>query len=256
MLQVATGSRDATLLVRMGWPGDRGEGQPPRGRSGLHRAGWWPTATRGDSRESATENRPPPPPGGGQGETVVQETTSTAGDRRGSANPTWSKTRQRAFEGGPPELAGRSHEGVGNGTPRWMVANRAVVRRHGEQNPAYEPAHPHSKLRPAHVRVGRVAGPQQPAARDAKHRAARSWGNVPGGTALLPPHVRTGALGTRRLDRPLPERGSIGGFTLRGSARSSNAPLVLWNPSRTPSNLTGGAQAHEAHVRRLARLPR
>jgi uncharacterized protein DUF2188 len=24
-----------------------------------------------------------------------------------------------------------------------MVANRVVVRRHGEQNPAYEPAHPH-----------------------------------------------------------------------------------------------------------------
>jgi hypothetical protein len=74
---------------------------------------------------------------------VVQETTSVAGDRRGSVNPTWSKTRQRAFEGGPPELAGRSHEGVGNGTPRWMVANRVVERRHGEQNPAYEPAHPH-----------------------------------------------------------------------------------------------------------------
>ena len=74
---------------------------------------------------------------------MVQETTSAAGDRRGSANPTWSKTRQRAFEGGPPELAGRSHEGVGNGTPRWMIANRVVVRRRGEQNPAYEPAHPH-----------------------------------------------------------------------------------------------------------------
>jgi hypothetical protein len=78
---------------------------------------------------------------------VVQETTSAAGDRRGSANPTWSKTRQRAFEGGPPELAGRLHEGVGNGAPRWMVANRAVVRRYGEQNPAYEPAHPHREFR-------------------------------------------------------------------------------------------------------------
>ena len=77
---------------------------------------------------------------------MVQETTSVAGDRRGSVNPTWSKTRQRAFEGGPPELAGRLHEGVGNGTPRWMVANRAVARRPGEQNPAYEPAHPHPGL--------------------------------------------------------------------------------------------------------------
>jgi hypothetical protein len=47
------------------------------------------------------------------------------------------------FEGGPPELAGRSLEGVGNGTRRWMVANRTVERRYGDQNPAYEPAHPH-----------------------------------------------------------------------------------------------------------------
>src|SRR5699024_9660665 len=31
----------------------------PRGKSGLHRAGWLLTATRGDPRESATENRPP-----------------------------------------------------------------------------------------------------------------------------------------------------------------------------------------------------
>jgi len=30
-----------------------------RGKSGLHRAGWWVTPTRGDPRESATESRPP-----------------------------------------------------------------------------------------------------------------------------------------------------------------------------------------------------
>ena len=30
-----------------------------RGTSGLHRARWWPTATRSDPRDSATENRPP-----------------------------------------------------------------------------------------------------------------------------------------------------------------------------------------------------
>ena len=30
-----------------------------RGRSGLHRARWWVTPTRGDPRDSATENRPP-----------------------------------------------------------------------------------------------------------------------------------------------------------------------------------------------------
>ena len=57
-----------------------------RGRSGLHRAGWWPTATRGNPRDSATENRPPllraTARRSGKGETVVQETTSAPGDRR------------------------------------------------------------------------------------------------------------------------------------------------------------------------------
>ena len=42
-----------------------------RGTSGLHRAGWWLTATRGDPRDSATENRPPGASAPGKGETVV-----------------------------------------------------------------------------------------------------------------------------------------------------------------------------------------
>jgi hypothetical protein len=43
-----------------------------RGTSGLYRAGWWVTPTRGDPRDSATENRPPAPTrvGTGKGETV------------------------------------------------------------------------------------------------------------------------------------------------------------------------------------------
>src|SRR5690606_28188474 len=47
-------------------PADESAGRPRRrgdprrrGTSGLHRAGWLLTATRGDPRESATENRPP-----------------------------------------------------------------------------------------------------------------------------------------------------------------------------------------------------
>lgn len=52
---------------------------------------------------------------------MVQETTSTPGDRGGSANLTWSKLRQDAFEGGPPEHPGRALEVVGNGDPRWMT---------------------------------------------------------------------------------------------------------------------------------------
>jgi hypothetical protein len=57
------------------------------------------------------------------------------GDRCGSVNPTWSKARQAAFEGGPPELPGRPQpssaprgrrdEDAGNGVPRWMAAARA-----------------------------------------------------------------------------------------------------------------------------------
>lgn len=54
-----------------------------------------------------------------------------------------ARLRPRRQESGPLELTGRSPDGAGNGVARWMVANRAVVRRYGEQNPAYEPAHPH-----------------------------------------------------------------------------------------------------------------
>jgi hypothetical protein len=39
----------------------------------------------------------------GKGETVVQETTSGPGDGVGSVNPTRSKLKQCASEGGPPE---------------------------------------------------------------------------------------------------------------------------------------------------------
>jgi hypothetical protein len=55
-------------------PGGRPRGGPcgpSRGTSGLHRAGWWLTATRGDPRDSATESRPPRTPVPGKGETVV-----------------------------------------------------------------------------------------------------------------------------------------------------------------------------------------
>src|SRR3954464_6234867 len=79
----------------MSRPGGR-DGETRRGRSGLHRARWWATPTRGDPRDSATENRPPlrPPGRRGKGETVVQETNSDPGDRVGSANPTWSKVKK------------------------------------------------------------------------------------------------------------------------------------------------------------------
>ena len=75
-----------------------------RGKSGLLRARWWVTPTRGDPRDSATENRPPGRLGApGKGETVVQETTSTPGDGGGSVNPTRSKTKRTT---GPPAVCG------------------------------------------------------------------------------------------------------------------------------------------------------
>jgi len=64
---------------------------------------------------------------------VVQETTSDPGDRIGSVNPARSKVEQRTLEGCPPECAGGPHEVVGNGGPRWMVAERCVARRPGTE---------------------------------------------------------------------------------------------------------------------------
>lgn len=75
-------------------------------------------------------------------------------------------------------LAGRSLEGVGNGSPRWMVANRAAVRQYGEQNPAYEPARPHHCLgaqaqEPGTRRVG--WRPLLSAVQSRLDEAVRSW---------------------------------------------------------------------------------
>ncbi len=42
-----------------------------------------------------------------------------------------SRAAAQAFEGGPSEPAGRPQEPVGDGRPRWMVAERSAVRRPG-----------------------------------------------------------------------------------------------------------------------------
>lgn len=63
-----------TMVHTADEPGGRPRGGPcgpSRGTSGLHRARWWLTATRGDPRDSATENRPPWTSVLGKGETVV-----------------------------------------------------------------------------------------------------------------------------------------------------------------------------------------
>lgn len=75
------------LVTRMGWPGDRVTNRETgrcRGRSGLHRTRWWVTPTRGNPRDQCHRKQTAVAPrSGGKGETVVQETTSAAGDRRG-----------------------------------------------------------------------------------------------------------------------------------------------------------------------------
>ena len=60
----------AALLARAGQVVAAGPSGARRGKSGLRRAGCWLTASRGDSKDSATENRPPAPQGAGKGETV------------------------------------------------------------------------------------------------------------------------------------------------------------------------------------------
>src|SRR4029077_12134877 len=47
------------LLARAGQVVAAGPSGARRGKSGLRRAGCWLTASRGDSKDSATENRPP-----------------------------------------------------------------------------------------------------------------------------------------------------------------------------------------------------
>ena len=96
-----------------------------RGKSGLHRAGWWVTPTRGDPRESATENKLP-------------VFGSVRVKRRGKSPP---RRRQRRRHGKPrleqdqigtsrgvrparvhrPRRPGRSREPFSNGRSRGMI---------------------------------------------------------------------------------------------------------------------------------------
>src|SRR5512132_3562005 len=60
--QSQVGGRSRRLTITADEPAGRPRrsGKPDRrGKSGLHRAGWWVTPTRGDPRDSATESKPP-----------------------------------------------------------------------------------------------------------------------------------------------------------------------------------------------------
>ena len=150
------------LSLGGGWAGRATAALVPRcrGRSGLHRTRWWATPTRGNPRDQCHREQTASSSGGGKGETGVQETTSTAGDRRGSRNPTWSKANKRGNSRrrargrsarAPREVAG----GVRQRPPEMDGRQPCRRRRYGEQNPAYEPAHPHPGLRPKSARLPR-----------------------------------------------------------------------------------------------------
>ena len=135
-----TGPAVALWAVTVSRPGGRGTGRtagPCRGRSGLHRAGCWLTASRGDPQDSATERKPPM--AGlrvrtGKGETVRQERTSDGGDPVGSVNPTRSKAKRGKRAARPPP----EREGSPGRPLRWMATQAPPG---AGQNPAYRPAH-------------------------------------------------------------------------------------------------------------------
>ncbi len=109
-----------------------------RGRSGLHRAGCWLTASRGDLQESATENRPPMamPLGSAQVRVKRCGKSAPANGVTRSARQTPPGARSNRGTDGP--------SGAPSGVPppggplRWMTTQPSSE---GGQNPAYRPAH-------------------------------------------------------------------------------------------------------------------
>src|SRR3954454_7706153 len=101
------------LVSRMGWPGDRGsrpsgrESRKVRAPQGKVVGNTHPGQPAGQCHRKQTAAL-----GSGKGETVVQETTSTAGDRRGSVNPTWSKVKKgpTVTAGGPARNGRPAHD--------------------------------------------------------------------------------------------------------------------------------------------------
>ena len=88
---------------------------------------------------------------------MVQETTSGLGDQVGSANPTRSKLRQCASEGGPPEHTGRALEAVGNGCPRWMAVTATSATTRGTE-PGLQADSSHPSAEPPRRGGGREDG--------------------------------------------------------------------------------------------------
>ena len=91
--------------------------RPGRGRSGLHRAGCWLTASRGDPQDSATENRPPMAGPKGPAQVRVK--------RCGKSAPASGATRTaRQTPPGARPSVGRPARPMSPGRPhRWMTTH-------------------------------------------------------------------------------------------------------------------------------------
>ena len=93
-----------------------------RGKSGLHRARWSVTPTRGDPRESATESKPP------RASMVrVKRWCKRPPAPRvtGAARQAPPGARPRSWRAARPMPAGRPLEAASNDGPRWMAAARS-----------------------------------------------------------------------------------------------------------------------------------
>ena len=164
--------------------------RPGRGRSGLRRAGCWLTASRGDSQESATENRPPMAPGLPGAQVRVKRCGKSA------PAPGATRTARQTPPGARPSV-GRSARPMSPGRPRRWMATQAP--KGAGQNPAYRPAHRHPRQRldasdggGEHRRVGRVAvTPRWSTHSGLLAKAVAPAGSTPAGSGRGSPFRRT-----------------------------------------------------------------
>ena len=171
------------------------------------------------------------------------------GDRCGSVNPTWSKVKTgrdprvslaRTFEGGPPEFAGRPPEAVGDGSPRWMVVDRGVVRRAGTE-PGLQASSSAPPLLACETGVEECSSPQI---------VRKPFGSTP---ATATPRVER-TVGQVRHDRVLSEGCSTGGvspepLTSAGLCSCAGAPVPAGELALLGAPASSAARAPSGRLR-------
>jgi hypothetical protein len=129
----------------------------------------------------------------------------------------------QAFEGCSPEPAGRPHEPVGNGRPRWMAATGDESRR--PQNPAYRPTRPSPEV--AHT---------EPVGVGQRRAGKMTWLYVPGDVrrgpkACCKPPTRSGT----------PSASSPRAFAIANAARIVFGCATAATSDRSPRVRVGAA---------------